>query len=62
MMLVDTHCHLYLKDFEQDVSTVISSAATKGVNKIVLPAIDSESHESLLRLVEKFGKWRHIRN
>jgi TatD DNase family protein len=53
MMLVDTHCHLYLKDFEQDVSTAISNAATKGVNKIVLPAIDSESHESLLRLVEK---------
>jgi len=48
MMLIDTHCHLYLPDFKQDLSAVIQRASENGVEKIFLPAIDSETHEDLM--------------
>jgi len=40
-MLVDTHCHLYLDDFKNDIDTVINRAEAEGVQKFYLPAIDS---------------------
>lgn len=52
MKLIDTHCHLYLEDFKNDLSEVIQRAAENGVQKIFLPAIDSETHEQLLSLCQ----------
>ncbi len=56
MTFADTHCHLYLPEFEQDLTDVIQRAVGQGVQKIFLPAIDNESHKSLLALADKFGK------
>ena len=47
MKLTDTHCHLYLNDFKNDLDQVILRAKESHVEKIFLPAIDSETHESL---------------
>jgi TatD DNase family protein len=52
MTLVDSHCHLYNKDFDRDIDEVINRAVTNGITKIFLPAIDSESHERLHRLCD----------
>ncbi len=51
MQFIDTHAHLYLQDFDASVVTRSIEAA---VNKIVLPAIDSATHEDLMRLTQKF--------
>ena len=50
MKLIDTHCHLYLAEFENDLSNLIQRAQQNGLDKIFLPAIDSETHERLIAL------------
>lgn len=52
MSLIDTHCHLYLKEFETDLPELLQRAKHSGVEKIFLPAIDSETHECLIHLAE----------
>ena len=53
-MLVDTHCHLYLDDFKNDIDTVINRAEAEGVQKFYLPAIDSSETENMFLLEGKF--------
>lgn len=50
MKLTDTHCHLYLQDFDADFNEVIQRAIFGGVEKIFLPAIDSGTHQRLFQL------------
>ena len=53
MMLIDTHCHLYLSKYDYDLKDVVERAIMAGVKKIYLPAIDNETHERLLKLADK---------
>ncbi len=53
-MLVDTHCHLYLDAFKNDIDSVISRAEAAGVQKFYLPAIDNAEMENLFLLESKF--------
>jgi TatD DNase family protein len=41
--VIDTHCHLYLDQFEEDLDAVLDRAAEAGVSHIFLPAIDLDS-------------------
>ncbi|HWB63283.1 MAG TPA: TatD family hydrolase [Chitinophagales bacterium] len=52
MMLIDTHCHLYSKNFDADLPQVVERAVNNEVLKIFLPAIDTESHERLHKLAD----------
>lgn len=54
MKLVDTHTHLYLEQFDQDREKVITAALERGVQKMLLPNIDSSSIEGLKDLSEKY--------
>lgn len=49
-MLIDTHSHLYDTAFDGDRDEALARAAAAGVGKILLPAIDSESHAAQLRM------------
>jgi len=49
-MLTDTHAHLYLKHFKEDIDPVIDNAITNGITKIYLPNIDSSTIEDMLKL------------
>ena len=40
MILTDTHCHLYLDHFNNDISDVLKRAAANSIKHIFLPAID----------------------
>lgn len=50
MYLIDTHSHLYAPEFDADREEALSRAAAAGVGKLLLPAIDSESHRALFDL------------
>ena len=52
--LIDTHTHLYVKSFKNDVDPVINRAREAGVSRFYLPAIDSSETDSLLQLEEKY--------
>lgn len=54
--MIDTHTHLYSKDFDEDRDDVIISAINSGVEKLFLPNIDLESIEGMQELVEKYPK------
>lgn len=53
-MYIDSHAHLYLPQFEDDIEEVIQRAIDSNVQKIFLPNIDSSTTESMFNLVEKF--------
>lgn len=50
MKLIDTHCHLYVEEFNNDVNAVITRAQAQGVEQFYLPGIDSESIPAMLAL------------
>jgi TatD DNase family protein len=54
MNLIDTHCHLYLPEFKDDLQDVIRKAKDLGVKKFYLPAIDSDVIEDMLTLEKSF--------
>jgi TatD DNase family protein len=54
MNMIDTHAHLYLPEFKQDITGIIERAQQSGVQKIFLPAINSEVIEDMLALEKDF--------
>ena len=54
MKLIDTHCHLYAKEFEQDIAEVLGRAVDNGVEQFFLPAIDSTTLQAMLDLEARY--------
>jgi TatD DNase family protein len=54
MQLIDTHTHLYGNAFLSDIDQVIQRAEAEGVEKLYLPAIDSETHSAMLDLEARY--------
>lgn len=50
MQLIDTHSHLYLKNFDTDLDEVLARAVEDGVSRILLPNIDANSILPLRKL------------
>ncbi len=54
MQLVDTHTHLFLKEFDSDRRQVVQNSIDAGVTKLILPNIDSTTVDSLNSMVEEY--------
>ena len=54
MTFIDTHSHIYLTDFDEDREAVLERADKAGITKILMPAIDSSTHGSMLKMEEQF--------
>ncbi len=54
MSYIDTHCHLFLEEFQTDYDSVINRAIETGIVEMVIPNIDSESIIPLIQLCEKY--------
>jgi TatD DNase family protein len=54
MILIDTHTHLYLEQFDEDRDMVVKTAIENGVVKMLLPNIDSGSILPMKRLHAAF--------
>lgn len=54
MKLIDTHTHLYLPEFETDLPQVISRAINQGVKYLLIPNIDLESVEPMLKVCSQY--------
>ena len=52
-MLIDTHAHLYLDRFKDDLDAVLARAQEADVRAIILPAIDVPSTYQALELCEQ---------
>ncbi len=56
MSFTDTHTHLYLEQFKDDLDTVIENAISSGVNRLFFPAINSNYTDLMLDLKKKYPK------
>jgi TatD DNase family protein len=54
MVLIDTHTHLYLPHFSNDIGQVIQNAISNNVIKMLLPNLDRSSLSPMLQLCKKF--------
>ena len=54
MKIIDTHTHLYLDQFKEDIVDVIARAKESGVQKFIFPAIDSSHFDDMHDLKNKY--------
>ena len=54
MQFIDTHTHIFLPEFDSDRDQVINNAQKSGVEKILLPNVDSTTIKHLKSLVDKY--------
>jgi len=54
---IDTHCHLYAAEFEQDREAMVRRAVDAGVTGLMLPNIDLDTVPVMWDLVNKFPKY-----
>ncbi len=53
-MLIDSHAHIYLEEFDGDREDVILRAKKSGIEKIILPNVDNETIERLIDVSDKY--------
>ncbi len=54
MKLIDSHAHIYSTEFDKDRIEAIQSSINAGIDRIIMPAIDSSTHEGMLLLEKKY--------
>ena len=54
MLLIDTHTHLYVEEFDNDRNNLIQKALANGIQKFYLPNIDSSSIDRMLALEKAY--------
>lgn len=52
--MIDTHAHIYTKEFNDDLGEVIERSTDNGINKILMPNIDSTSIEPMLEVEHQY--------
>lgn len=54
MIFTDSHCHLNLNQFNNDLDAVLDRARTNGVQRILVPGIDLETCRLAVQLAESY--------
>jgi len=55
--LIDTHTHLYLKEFDSDIDQVVNKSKELGINKFIFPSIHSKYNK---RMIDTYNKDKSI--
>jgi TatD DNase family protein len=53
-MIIDSHSHIYLPEFRDDLDQMLSRAENELVKLVLMPAIDNETHIAMLKTEEDF--------
>ena len=56
-MLIDTHAHLYVDRYSEDLSEVVQRAMQAQVEKVILPNIDASTIDSLRKITLQYPKF-----
>ena len=54
--LIDTHSHIDLEEFDNDLDAVVQNAKNVGVEKIIVPSVNRSSFEKVIQIANKFEK------
>ena len=52
--MIDTHTHLFVEEFAEDLPLVVQRAKESGVEQVFMPNIDNESLEDMLRVCAQY--------
>ncbi len=53
-MIIDTHCHLDVEHFNEDLDAIIESSFSNGIQAIVIPAADINDLPKAVEICEKY--------
>ena len=59
MQFIDTHCHLYLPEFKEDIQNVVGRAREKGVSEFFMPNVDSTTIPAMLEIENDYQPFIH---
>lgn len=54
MRFIDTHAHIYLPEFQEDLDEILGQAQKVGVEKIYMPNIDSSTINAMLEVERRY--------
>lgn len=54
-MLIDTHCHVQMRQFAADRDAVIAAAFSHGIGRLIVPGIDVETSRAALDLADRYA-------
>lgn len=54
MNLIETHAHIYLKEFSNDLPQIIEKAKGEGVERIYMPNVDHTTIDDMLEVANKY--------
>ena len=60
MEFIDTHSHLYVEDFNNDLDIVIKKCKNKNVSKVILPSIDESYTKRMISLKNKYPNFFYL--
>lgn len=52
--MIETHAHLYAKEFDKDRQDMLERAQEEGVSRLYMPNIDSDSIDAMLEVEQRF--------
>jgi len=53
-LLIDTHCHLNFDSYDENRGEIVEKAASAGVTRIIIPAVDIETAHQALNLSQQY--------
>lgn len=57
MGLIDTHCHLYLEEFDPEQDELVRTARASGIEALVLPNVDLTTIDRMHALCDRFPRF-----
>ncbi len=57
MRLIETHAHIYLKEFANDLPEIIDRAKQQGVERIYMPNVDHTTIDDMLSVADKYPNY-----
>src|SRR2546423_9301673 len=60
MRLIDTHCHIYSREFNDDRAAMMARAGNEAIVQMLMPAIDSSTHADMLEAEKTFSQCRSM--
>ena len=60
MTIIDSHAHLYLEDFDEDIDQILQESARLGISEIYMPNIDSNYIQRLHDTEAKFPQCKSM--
>lgn len=58
MRLIDTHCHLYLEDFDPEQDELAQKAKDSGIDTLLLPNVDLTTIDRMHRFMRSIPRVR----